>query len=771
MSRNHSYTRHLSNDRQARNLNGAKNIKIMPSAIQPKLHEVGVKIQRGRKLFILHNNPDGFLGVKWQGKYHLAYIMESWDPATNQFTVIWNRRGKSSQTVETLRYPDQVLEMDIVNSKVTVDDDSHNGNLWTAEVVDLLQGDFINVRVKWDRGDVQSVYLSGLFIELKTRRKRTATNMLGFGKKVTMHGDGASAKERKPLRKNDEVISISSSTSDDDSCLLLAGKRNGSKVEKEEEENDKKPPAVIAFNNEPSSATTSSSNEDVSESGRQQSGSDVGGASSKSDRDSTVRKRVRVSPPHHRHRDDTQTSDKSSRSITAIGGFTKTSPQIKDDVPETVVNILTDLDEVERGSEEYIETLKDSVALLQEELFQLDEKTEFINAPLEARPICDKSRGNKDRIVYMAKTTFKLPDSQIVELFEKHLEYDDHGFYSIHDAIPILQSMSDESRALRIDFDSNEKKRCEDEHDSEDSIDSESAEDDDRRDFSLLGRRIKTTFEDGEVHHGNVTAVHYRVQYDDKENETMDRGEVMQSLADNDAVLGSSSMKELTLSSLEIFSGCSLLSNFCERRGMKADSIDKDVDSNATIKADFFSKGVQDQLASKIYDFIHASPECKFYSHIMGGKHRDRDNYNKTPEAHKADAMLLDLFYYFKQELQKNKDLTLTLENPHAWMGKGNIMKHLFENELNMKPYKIYYCQFGRGEKKPTCIWTNDPTLGRILEKMGGECKCKGKHEESVKGSTHKKNFAALPMKLCNIISDYVYTKHKQIKFEEYAGN
>lgn len=133
--------------------------------------------------------------------------------------------------------------------------------------------------------------------------------------------------------------------------------------------------------------------------------------------------------------------------------------------------------------------------------------------------------------------------------------------------------------------------------------------------------------------------------------------------------------------------------------------------------------------------------------------------------------MLLDLFYYFKQEVQKNEDVTLTLENPHAWMGKGNIMKHLFENKLNMKPYIIYYCQFGRGEKKPTCIWTNDPTLGKILEKMGGECRCRGKHEESVKGSTHKTNFAALPMKLCNIISDYVYTKHRQLKFKKYIEN
>jgi hypothetical protein len=742
----------------------------MPSAIQP-LHEVGAKIQRGQKLFLLHNNPDGFLGVNWQGKYHLAYIMESWNPATNQFRVLWNRKGKSAQTVETLEYPDQVLEMDIVNSNVSVDDDSHYGNIWMADVVDLLQGDFINVKVRWERGDVQHVYLSRLYVGLKTRRKRTATDMLGFGKKENVTAAAtanSAAKRKKAVSKNDEIISIasstSSSTSDEDS--REGRKRNNNKKEKEKE-NDKKPPAIVAFNTAPLSAVTSSSSYYNAESGRKQSGGGISGVSSASNsQDITVRKRV----PAPRHRNVTQAAETSSRSITAIRGFTEISPQIKENIPETVRNILTDLAEVERGSEEYIETLKDVVSLLQEELFELNERTQFINAPLEAKPSDNELRGNKDRIVYMAKTTYGLPDSQIAELFDKHLEYDDHGFYSIHDAIPHLTRMSEEYRVLRVNFESKEN-NCddEDEQDCDDNIDNGPAEDIARRNFSLLGRRIKTTFEDGKEYQGNVTAVHYRVQYDDNDNETMSENEVMRSLADNDVVLGSSSMEELGLSSLEIFSGCSLLSNYCKRRGMKATSIDKDVDSNATIKADFFNEGVQAYLATKTHDFIHASPECKFYSRIMAGKHRDKDNYNKTPEAHKADAMLLDLFYYFQRELQKNKDATLTIENPAAWMGKGNIMTQLFERKLNMKPYTIYYCQFGRGEKKPTCIWTNDQTLGRIIIRMGGVCNCRGKHEESVQGSGRTTNFAALPVKLCDVISDYVYTKHRQLKFKNYS--
>jgi hypothetical protein len=349
------------------------------------------------------------------------------------------------------------------------------------------------------------------------------------------------------------------------------------------------------------------------------------------------------------------------------------------------------------------------VGLLQEEIFDLNDRSQFINVPLEAKPNTSEQHGNKDRIIKMAKETYGLPDSQINYLFEKQLKYDELGYYSIHEAIPHLQRMAEEYRVLRVNFeDSNHEDGSSVDVDSaeESKVGGEPADEVAHRDFNILGRRIKTTFEDGKEYLGNITAVHYRVQYDDKDNETMTEMEVMKNLADNEVVLGAYSNmdEEFGLSSLEIFSGCSLLSNHCKRRGMKATSIDKDIDSNATIKADFFNDGVQAYLAEKIHDFIHASPECRYYSHMQGKRHRDKDNYNKTPESHEADGMLLDLFHFFEKEVKKNADVTLTLENPAAWMGKGNIMKQLYEVKLGMKPYTIYYCQFGRGEKKPTCI-------------------------------------------------------------------
>jgi hypothetical protein len=79
-------------------------------------------------------------------------------------------------------------------------------------------------------------------------------------------------------------------------------------------------------------------------------------------------------------------------------------------------------------------------------------------------------------------------------------------------------------------------------------------------------------------------------------------------------------------------------------------------------------------------------------------------------------------------------------------------------------------CQFGRGEQKPTDIWTNDNKLGRVLTAMGGTCNCPRPHEEgvrAVRGGARNKNFAALPIKLCQVLSEYVRSKHSQLKFED----
>ena len=189
--------------------------------------------------------------------------------------------------------------------------------------------------------------------------------------------------------------------------------------------------------------------------------------------------------------------------------------------------------------------------------------------------------------------------------------------------------------------------------------------------------------------------------------------------------------------------------------------VDNDINSNASVKADFISAYVQSLISSQIFDFIHASPVCRTYSRLAGGVHRDKDNYNKTKDSHLADAMLLQLYLFIVEALKKNNDATITIENPST-----GYMK---ETEHGFKRYDIFYCQFGRAEQKPTSIWTNDEALGRVLIKIGGKCKCIGRHEEGVKVNNDK-NFSALPRKLCQIISDYVQSKHQSLKFKRFAS-
>ena len=160
---------------------------------------------------------------------------------------------------------------------------------------------------------------------------------------------------------------------------------------------------------------------------------------------------------------------------------------------------------------------------------------------------------------------------------------------------------------------------------------------------------------------GTIHSVNFRVRYDDGDTETFDQNEVFENLADNYEEL---STQDKAGTMLELFSGCSLLSTLCKRKGMKAFSVDNDPNSNATIIADFSGECVQESLLKKLYDYIHASPVCSSYSRLAGNLHRDRDNYNKSHASHEADQTLAQLYLNFKDQLQRNPDCIMTIENP-----------------------------------------------------------------------------------------------------------
>ncbi|KAL3815661.1 hypothetical protein ACHAXA_006936, partial [Cyclostephanos tholiformis] len=410
-------------------------------------------------------------------------------------------------------------------------------------------------------------------------------------------------------------------------------------------------------------------------------------------------------------------------------------------------------------SNEFSQTVTDAGMLLQEVTYNLNERTMVVDAPSGKEQILKRKEDGNEKDIIDAAEELGLSTPQICKLLANLNP--ENGYYSINDALVMIRQMQGEEVAdsSHVGLD--------DEDCRYDSV----LADPNAKPLALVGSRVRTVFEDGKDYEGTITHVHHRVVYDDGQTETFDsEAELCENLACNDMVLRSSSFDELRCTVLELFSGCSLLSNLCQRKGMDCMSIDIDINSNATIKSDFSSDYIQTMLSSMRFDYIHASPVCSTYSHLAGGKHRDKSNYNKTRESHEADRLLMQLYFFIAKKIKINNGITITIENPRGWMRCGNIMKELFEKELGFIRNEIYYCQFGRGEQKPTNIWTNDDKLGRILETIGGKCNCPRPHEEGVRslgGGACNKNFAALPMKLCQVISDYVKSKHTQLKFDD----
>lgn len=132
---------------------------------------------------------------------------------------------------------------------------------------------------------------------------------------------------------------------------------------------------------------------------------------------------------------------------------------------------------------------------------------------------------------------------------------------------------------------------------------------------------------------------------------------------------------------------------------LRARTSDNDMNSNATIKRDFYSDYIQTMLSPLRFDYIHASPVCSTYSYLAGGKHRDNNNYNKTPESHKADELLMKLYFFIAEKLKTNNEMTVTIENPRGWMRYGNIMvRELSTISLSAftaptRPHPIRHCR------------------------------------------------------------------------------
>lgn len=119
---------------------------------------------------------------------------------------------------------------------------------------------------------------------------------------------------------------------------------------------------------------------------------------------------------------------------------------------------------------------------------------------------------------------------------------------------------------------------------------------------------------------------------------------------------------------------------------MKVISVDNDIDSNATIKADFPSFQVDSLVEANFdMDYIHASPECRTFSRMSAHKHWSKEMHNLSVDSHEADALLVKLYQLTHKVLRKNKNATVTIENP---IGASFPTSHFFAT-TNLTHYQL----------------------------------------------------------------------------------
>ena len=186
-----------------------------------------------------------------------------------------------------------------------------------------------------------------------------------------------------------------------------------------------------------------------------------------------------------------------------------------------------------------------------------------------------------------------------------------------------------------------------------------------------------------------------------------------------------------------------------------------------------------DKSKLPVFDFIHASPECRTYSKMAQSEHkRGPSNQYRgvTEEAEKANRVLDKLVAILLDQLKRNPKLRFIIENP--WNACGGmhlqpIAKSVIEKEgeggLGAVLRIVSYCMFGEEYEKETMLWTNIPRLAAELQDDAYRCGqgghgCDhwlrfGKHRKTVRDlPAHKgaEKGAAFPRRVAAFLADFV---------------
>jgi hypothetical protein len=208
------------------------------------------------------------------------------------------------------------------------------------------------------------------------------------------------------------------------------------------------------------------------------------------------------------------------------------------------------------------------------------------------------------------------------------------------------------------------------------------------------------------------------------------------------------------------------------KKGWNGISIDNHAGANntATIRADILTMNVNDLPC--VPDFIWASPPCLTYSNLGGKTHRDLKNGNwaVSKQARQHDLFFAKMAEIIEWALEKHPHLIVAIENPLGRLHLMPLMESL-KNRIQLGEAKVDYCAFGRDDKKPTMIWSNNGSLIAGLSRF--TCKksdCDGIHL-SVRGNCGKYDFGAIPENLAMFVAEQVNATlvNQAIRFRKYG--
>lgn len=111
---------------------------------------------------------------------------------------------------------------------------------------------------------------------------------------------------------------------------------------------------------------------------------------------------------------------------------------------------------------------------------------------------------------------------------------------------------------------------------------------------------------------------------------------------------------------------------------------------------------------------------------------------------------------------KKHPHLIVAIENPVGSLKGMPLMKE-FTKTFGLYSVQVHYCAFGRDEKKPTIIWTNDCRLISNLHEFKCENKCpyheEGPHPVCVRQDSHLYDFSVIPQPLAEEVAECVHAK------------